>query len=522
MAAPFAYELGVFDPTFPGITLHFPNEATWKKSGEVAWLVYWLTVQDLLKRNPEMSMEDMDPDRMLEQIYEDVNSGFHLSLEEKDEIGRKLIESDPDNAVANLAIASAHEHERRHFHDWLLSPYTAAINAIRSEVFMNSFQVGHMLRAGGTTVIPVPLSRWLRKSEPEQQALVDMWQSLLGNAVRIQLPDFTYPGLTETIDAVAHRYRSIGMLFEPIEGTQADGAAVFEASALCIQVQTIHDTYGETASNLFGNAMATLAPPNRYRWFPQAMMALLRPGEIFENDILLTIATWCLLGNENADSANAHPLARLNHAVRCVEARGFSNLDKPAGEILEELDTFSGVMPYRDLLERSVELGERVVQQIGNIADDDRSGSNFLRGIAQAHSFLYNCHVYMARLFMDDPAGYCQPVDYLDRSLGKLPEPPLRHTFGRPFHKADRATVDKYDKVTLFKDASSPDDAFIQQAIAQSPKGGMIDLQIADNWQYLCALADTIFAEFNRDNPEIEAQRALEKENGIRYMEVLT
>jgi len=521
MAAPFTYELGVFDPTFPGITLHFPNEATWQKSGEVAALVYGLSVQDLLEKNPGMSAEELEPDRMIERIWEDVNTGIHLSLEEKDEIGRKFIARDPDNAVANLAIASARVHERRHFHDWLLSPYTAAINAMRSEVFVNCLQVRSRLHAHGTTVIPVPLSRWLRKSQAEQQALVDMWQSLLGDAVRIQLPDFTHPGLTAAIDAITRRYRSIGMLFEPIERTQVDGAAVFEASALCIQVQTIHDILGETASNLFGNAMATLPPPNRYGWFPQAMMALLRPGEIFENDTLTTIATWCLLGNEDADSANAHPLVRLNHAVRCVEARGFSNLDMPAGEILEELDTFSGVMPYRDLLERSIELGERVVQQIGNIAEDDRSGSHFLQGIAQAHSFLYNCHVYMARLFMDDPASYCQPVDYLDRSLGKLPEPPLRQTFGRPFYKADSATTEKYDKVTLFKDASSPGEAFIQQSIAQTPKG-VIDLQIADNWQYLCGLADTIFAEFNRDNPEIDAQRALTKESGVRYMEVLT
>ncbi len=521
MAAPFAYELGVFDPTFPGITLHFPNEATWKKSGEVAALIYGLSVQDLLKRNPEMSMEEMAPDRMAERILEDINMGIHLSLEEKDEIGRKFIDRDPDNAVANLAIASAEVHERRHFHDWLLSPYTAAINAIRSEVFANCLQVGHRLHADGTTVIPVPLSRWLRKSKPEQEALVNMWQSLLGDSVRIQLPDFTYPGLTEVIEAVTRRYRSIGMLFEPIEGTQVDGAAIFEASALNIQVQTIHDTLGETASNLFANAMSTLAPPSRYGWFPQAMMALRRPGEIVENDTLSTIATWCLLGNEDADSANAHPLVRLNHAIRCVAARGFSSLDKPAGEILEELDTSSGVMPYRDLLERSIELGERIAQQVGNMAEEDRSRSNFLRGIAQAHSFLYNCHVYMARLFMDDPASYCQPVDYLDRSLGKLPEPPLRQTFGRPFYQPDRAIVDKYDKVTLFKDAGSHDDAFIQETIAQDPNG-VIDLQIADNWQYLCGLADTIFSEFNRDNPEIEVQRALEKENGVRYIEVLT
>ena len=55
MAAAFAHELGVFDPTFPGITLHFPNEATWKKVGEVNALYYRLGSRDLLEKNPGLS-----------------------------------------------------------------------------------------------------------------------------------------------------------------------------------------------------------------------------------------------------------------------------------------------------------------------------------------------------------------------------------------------------------------------------------------------------------------------------------
>lgn len=521
MAAPFALELGVFDPTFPGITRHFPNEATWQKAGEVASLQYALAGQDLLQRNPGMSMTDVNPARVLEHIFENVEHGNPLSPEEKDVLGQRFIESDPDNAVANLAIASVFEHERRHFHDWLLSPYTAGVNAIRSEVFVNYAQLRWALRSGGTTVIPVPLSRWLRKSEAEQRALTDMWQSLLGGTVRIQLPDLTLPGVTGAIDAITRRYTSIGMLFEPVAGMQIDGAAIFEASALLIQIQAIHDLFGETASNLFGNAMAGLALPSRYGWFLQAMNSLRRRGDILENDTLSAIATWCLLGNNTADGANAHPLVRLGHAIQCVEARGLSNLDKPTGEIFEELDSSSGVMPYRDLLEHSIELGGHIVEDMRNIAENDRSGSNFLQGIVQAHDFLYNLHAYMARFFIDDPDCYCQSAGYLDRALGKLPEPPVRDTFGRPFHSVKRTMLDRFDKVTLFEDSSTQEDAFLQQTIAQLPNG-VVNLQIADNWQYLCGLTDTVFAEFNRDSPEIDAQRALAKKSGIHYMEILS
>ena len=48
-----------------------------------------------------------------------------------------------------------------------------------------------------------------------------------------------------------------------------------------------------------------------------------------------------------------------------------------------------------------------------------------------------------------------------------------------------------------------------------------VDPQIADNWQYACTLADSLFAEFNRDQPEIEIQRDQLAKKGIYLMEVL-
>src|SRR5205823_3072851 len=152
----------------------------------------------------------------------------------------KFVARDPDNAVANLAVASAFEHERRHFHDWLLSPYTTGISQIRSEVFANYAALRGALLDNGTTIIPVPLSRWLEKPESEQRSLVGMWQSLLGDATRVQLPDFSAPGIVDGIEAITRRYRSIGIVFEPVAGTPIDAAAVFEASALLTQIQAVH------------------------------------------------------------------------------------------------------------------------------------------------------------------------------------------------------------------------------------------------------------------------------------------
>lgn len=520
MTTPFAYELGVFDPTFPGVTLHYPNEATWQKSAEVTALLYALGGRDVVDQHRASTGERPTAEELQRIFVANPDLGVNLSPREKDELGREFIASDPDNAVANLAIASTFEHERRHFHDWLLSPYTAAINAMRAEVFVNSRSVRAFLERDGTTVIPVPLQRWLRKPEAEQETLVRRWESLLGDTTPIKLPDLQNPELVAAVESIARRYRSIGILFEPVSGTQLDAAAMFEASALLIQIQAIHDLFGETASNLFATAMTNVSPPSRYGWFLRAMSGLAGAGERLENNVLSTIAVWCLLGNNTADPANAHPLVRLGHAVGCVTARGLAGLDRPTSAILDELDRFSGAMPYRDLLEHSIELGRECAEQTLQIATDERSGSRFVLGIAQTQSALHNCHSEMAALFLEAPELYCEPATYLDHALGRLPEPPWRQTFGRPFHAVSSARLENCTKVTLFEEASTPDRPVVRETIEQLLPD-TIDLQAADNWQYLCALADVVFAEHNRDSPEIASQRDRAKADGIRYMEVL-
>ena len=96
----------------------------------------------------------------------------------------------------------------------------------------------------------------------------------------------------------------------------------------------------------------------------------------------------------------------------------------------------------------------------------------------------------------------------------------MRHTFGRPFHRVRRSSLDKLDRVSLFEAESNAEEAVLRQHIVQLPRG-VVDLQIADNWQSLCGMADTVFAEYNRDHPEIQAQRDLARERGRYLMEVL-
>src|SRR6266446_2519682 len=194
MMKAFSYDLGVFDPTFPGITLHFPNEASWEESESVTQLVASVGIEDMLRRDPHLSPKDITAKQLARHLSVDLDLKSPLSADDKEKLGQLLIDraSSPEQAVEYFAVASAHVHERRHFHDWLLSPYTAGINAIRAEVFLNYEQLWSVLCESGVTVIPVPLTRWMRKSKREQAKLIQMWQPLL-DAVEVRVPKLTRP-----------------------------------------------------------------------------------------------------------------------------------------------------------------------------------------------------------------------------------------------------------------------------------------------------------------------------------------
>lgn len=525
MPKPFAYDLGDFDPIFPGITLRFPNEAIWRHTGAVAALRYSLAAEVMLDRDPTLTADKITPDLIVETLLKDKTFGSPLSPEEKDRLGLSLIAATSDDAVGYLAAGSAHEHERRHFHDWFLSPYTAAINAMRVEVSLNYAQLRPVVFAKGTTVVPVPLPRWLRKTTNEQAELVRMWEGLLGETVQVRVPDLSFPGVLPAIEAIERRYGSIGLLFSPLGGLPGLSAAiVFEASATLIQTQAIHDSFGETASNRFALEMTDPANRTPYGYVLAPMARWLKPGELLENDTLSTLITWCLLGNENVDKDNSNPIVRVLRVYNYLDKHGFPPLGTSARMIFDALDKASGSVPYAELLARSVQLNNSI---LGNILADIKAETNpskFEIGVVQAYSLLNACHQYMVEHFLDDPDGYAKPVDYLDRTLGIWPEPPVRLSFGKPFRRMKREELATYQRFILYDEDAGPDQVFLRQGITgrDEPVPMKIDIQIADNWLYACTLTDLLFAEFNRDQHEFELQRDLFKKDGFYLMEVLT
>jgi hypothetical protein len=58
----------------------------------------------------------------------------------------------------------------------------------------------------------------------------------------------------------------------------------------------------------------------------------------------------------------------------------------------------------------------------------------------------------MVNLFLAEPDIYARPVDYLDRALETLVEPPVRYVFETPFYRVAGSSVGSYERATTFDD----------------------------------------------------------------------
>lgn len=281
---------------------------------------------------------------------------------------------------------------------------------------------------------------------------------------------------------------------------------------------------GETASTRFCAEMTNPANRTPYTYILAPMTKWVRPGEVLENDTMLPLVTWSLLGNNSVDKENANPITRMLHVYHYLEKHGFPPLGTSTQAIFAAVEQACGVAPYQELLTRSVQLNDSILDDLTSDIASRPNSNNFEIGVLQAYGVLHDCHKYMVHHFLNDPDGYAKPVDYLDRTLGIWPEPPVRWSFGRPFRRLKRTDLSKYARVVLFDEIAGPDEVFLRQGITSgdlSTPMMTIDLQIADNWQYSCAMADCLFAEFHRDQPDIEFQRGEMKKRGIYLMEIL-
>ncbi len=427
-----------------------------------------------------------------------------------------------DEFLFEAGLASVLDHEVRHFHDFLLSPFGTAAVQTRVGGTINGLQLISQLRAGSlaeVTCLPTPIGRWLGMSVAEQERFVDQLRSLSSvEAVvpRVSLSDqpFRTPGLTNVgtgLDALrtllgvaAEYFELLGVLWSsPVPQTGARNALTtshgFELAATVCQIHSLAAAFSPSSAVRFAIELTTRMPPAYVRPM-QAAATILGPLEIGRNGRdYLALATWALLGRydfgaqPSTDEMMAScPMVRLGR-LRAAQQGGLSwSTDDDAETVFARWDEAVGVdtmAALRSSVARTAEYAVRFRGRVQTTAGLAVPAGDQLATLVDAYA---TAHSDMVDAFLHDPERLIDPVRYTAEAT-ELPTPAVALLFESGGLDADQAEA---RGLTTFLVGETTDGRRLARVVGQPWQAAAPAIAEAMSFDALSlfALADALFS----------------------------
>ncbi|MBM2822918.1 MAG: hypothetical protein HW413_1664 [Thermoleophilia bacterium] len=314
------------------------------------------------------------------------------------------------------------DHERRHFHDYLIAPLGAATFRshfvslrLATELVVALREVGFLDHG---CILPLPLPRWFRLSQAQQEDLVRRVNSFLGGGEVCRVASLD-PGLAATlrdaVDAAAQPYDELWSMWETPETVRHLGVTpthVWEASALLVQYATVTRYFGpEGLSALLEYVYAQ--PANRYVQSVRRLRAAFgRVEDDIDIELMSLIVTYALLGDRRDPIDLSSPAVRFLAVAAIVERDGVPDPRRPAAELFAAWDEALQCPGWEESLRVSLEVDDRYAREL--VADGDEEFAIYRATRRRA-----------VESFLDDPDSYARAQRYVAASGDGLPRPPL-------------------------------------------------------------------------------------------------
>jgi hypothetical protein len=389
-----------------------------------------------------------------------------------------------------IGMLSTPDHEARHFHDFLLSPFGAAIMALRIEATVNGVQALKSIIEAPHRHIPTPMRRWLEWDEGERRDWVKETGSYFGiDGIDdfISLPTPSQRRLTDrnsrpslenlsqgevlalTAEGGFMAFSAMAQLREPIDfdlGVDPISPdAIFEATAHIVQAQAVWRGQGEAATAeymklLEGDSISSLASYNHLR------LALQEHSPNLDIRRLSELFTWMLLGHPDQLKEMGNPAARYV-AVLMLALRNPEILlvDASTERLWEALDRLTG-SNWRDNLRQS--LADFDARQRKYDTLREQLEGELFEAIFDTADLWVKESKQVIEAVLADPESYVIPLKYLTEMAGKLPFPFVRQQFGSAIHRRDEPL--RSDTIVAITSEKDPRDV-IAYVVAPSPLG---------------------------------------------------
>jgi hypothetical protein len=368
-----------------------------------------------------------------------------------------------------IAVISSLDHEVRHYHDFLLSPYSYQLFRLRLQALANGGQaLSSIARELDGNCLPVPLSRWLTLTGSERQRQVMEWRTGLDSDITpVKLPVIDADELLRNKDpgqfSIAHlpaeqqfalyveiAARAYARIEQLTAGFGASDHApylsprnVHEASALTSQIAAVFVGQGLEQSLRLIDFLLDSQLGHALTWQKFLQVALLLEEQMSPRDDpesllravqrIQTITTWCLLGNYQLDGEQACPAVRFQllaaGLVSDPENRKWSSIVTDKDDLKRMWDYWdkrSRVSPWQKSLETLLDFSRRGVRQYQNFRRTFAGGPHIpdlavamIEDVsAQQHSIV--------DAFLADPVALADPWHYVRVPSDLLPAPLIR------------------------------------------------------------------------------------------------
>jgi hypothetical protein len=259
------------------------------------------------------------------------------------------------SSLQEIATKSVLDHEIRHYHDFLISPYSSQLFRMRLQALVNGVQALNRMPQLEANCLPAPLSRWLVMGEAERAAQLEDWRVFTqssgcpewrpvvvpfrsGEALLTDLPpmiaDIRRLPVQQQFDLyleVAVRgYLRIEQITQGFGDTarhpELRPCNVYEATALTAQIVSIYQSQGLLPAVQFIKYLLESNLGYALLWQRFLQMALLLEkqrhpgideGMLVFNALpsIMVMGVWCLLGNYQLESTKACPTVRFENLL---------------------------------------------------------------------------------------------------------------------------------------------------------------------------------------------------------------
>jgi hypothetical protein len=411
-----------------------------------------------------------------------------------------------------VALLTTLDHERRHFHDYLLSPLGAASFRCRFMAQYLSKEVLLALHLAGAfddaTFLPLPLSRWIRLGHGRQEEFVERLNAYLVPSQALRPPRLEgvlgeiVPRAILTAANYYTRLRRLWITPELEYKLPITPSHVWEASALLVQYAAARKYFGaEGLSDLLQYIYQQ--PQNRY------VMAILllrnalgSAEEKVDPAFLSKMVTWALLGDERDPLELASPVVRFLQVADLVSSQDVPPLAASTAELFGAWDEALQCPSIEESLQHSLRIDEEWTDWLTK-----KSGP-------EGHRF----QVYAATRrrcvegFLADPDAYVSPHRYTSGFAGILPLPPL----------LVEATEGWWDEAAPMYYATYHAAGGAAVASPLQVWNDEVDIRFAEELMIDCAAADLLMDEY-RDSSDPLEETALRVVVGqhLRHINVL-